>query len=89
MGGARVVTVNSQLCASGLPEEEKQYVWLADTLRRACQEVEHVVLVMHTPPYLVEPDEDDLLGGHHPRAAGVGRLLVLHPDPERHRTTLR
>jgi len=57
--GVRVISADSQLCASGLPEEETQYAWLADALRQARQETQYVVLVMHTPPYLVEPNEDE------------------------------
>ncbi|VTU17803.1 Calcineurin-like phosphoesterase [Variovorax sp. SRS16] len=49
-GGLRFIVINSLLLNSGLPDEERQKLWLEDEIERAADK--RVFLFMHYPPYI-------------------------------------
>jgi len=53
--GFRVLGVNSQICGSSLPEAGEQAAWLGEQLAEPTDLLRAVFL--HTPPYLVTPDD--------------------------------
>lgn len=56
VGWLRIIGVNSSLFASGLPEEERQWAFLEESLQPSTRPVP-TVLLMHHPPFSKTPLE--------------------------------
>lgn len=72
-GGYHFVVLNSQIMNSTLPEAAEQQQWLADDLARHAGQ--RIVLALHLPPYLYQPDEPAL--GHYDNLDQPARALLL------------
>ncbi|HEV2121412.1 MAG TPA: metallophosphoesterase, partial [Chloroflexota bacterium] len=73
VGGAHFAVINSSLLNASLPETVEQRQWLEGDL--AAHAGARIVLFMHHPPYLFEPDEPAL--GHYDNLGAPDRTWLL------------
>jgi alkaline phosphatase D len=73
--GFQVLGINSQLFGSGLPQEFEQKSWFRSKLSKQTDLLRAVLL--HTPPYLVAPDDDFQDGSEHMCLSPQARIELL------------